>query len=175
MDRVRSCTGAHGVHAAVRLVRLQPFDAAQLAELMSWFPDEGACRIWGGPGFRFPFTPATFRQDAKLDTLSTWALVDDDGGLAGFGQYYLRLGRCHLGRLAIAPAMRGRGIGSELVHELCRRGAAGLGVDSFSLFVMPGNERALRLYARLGFQPMTYPELSPGFEGAIYMIKSQPQ
>jgi ribosomal protein S18 acetylase RimI-like enzyme len=71
--------------------------------------------------------------------------------------------------------MRGHGIGSELVHELCRKGAADLGVDSFSLFVMPGNERALRLYARLGFQPMPYPEPAAGFDGAIYMIKPKLQ
>lgn len=175
MDRVRFCSIAHGVRAAGRLVRLQPFDETRLAELMSWFPDEGACRIWGGPGFRFPFTPATFRQDAKVDSLATWSLVDSDASFVGFGQYYLRVGRCHLGRLAITPAMRGHGIGSKLVHELCRKGAAELGIDSFSLFVMPGNERALRLYARLGFQPTPYPEPSPGFEGAIYMIKSKPQ
>lgn len=154
-------------------VRLQRFEVAQLPELMSWFPDQGACTVWGGPGFRFPFTPETFRADARLDSLSTWALMDDDRQIVGFGQFYLRVGRCHLGRLAIAPALRGRGLGSTLVRELGRIGAADLGVDSYSLFVLPGNERAMRLYQRLGFSVASYPEPTPMFEDCIYMVAAQ--
>jgi len=154
-------------------VRLQRFSLAQLPGLMSWFPDKEACTVWGGPGFRFPFTAETFGNDAKLDSLSTWALMDDAGALAGFGQYYLRVGRCHLGRLAIAPGLRGRGLGTTLVHELCRVGSAALGVDSCSLFVLPGNERAMRLYQRLGFSAAQYPEPSPMFEDCSYMVASR--
>jgi ribosomal protein S18 acetylase RimI-like enzyme len=151
-------------------VQLQRFEDAQLPELMTWFPDREACTVWGGPGFRFPFSADTFREDTKLDRLSTWALLDDDRALAGFGQYYLRAGRCHLGRLAIAPGMRGLGLGSTLVRELCRVGSADVGVDSYSLFVMPGNERALRLYQRLGFAAVAYPEPAPMFEDCVYMV-----
>lgn len=155
------------------IVKLQSFDGRQLPELMSWFPDLRSCRTWGGPDFRFPFTEASFREDAKLDSLRSWALLDEVGALAGFGQFYLRAGRCHLGRLAIAPALRGRGLGSTLVHELGQRGKSELGVDSFSLFVLPGNERALRLYQRLGFSAAQYPEPLPAFEGCIYMVASR--
>ena len=137
---------------------------------MSWFPDERSCRTWGGPEFRFPFTEGTFAEDAKLTSLPTWALVQGAGAFVGFGQFYLRAGRCHLGRLAIAPALRGRGLGSRLVHELCQRGKADLGVESFSLFVLPGNERALRLYQRLGFTAVPYPEPLPGLKATIYMV-----
>jgi ribosomal protein S18 acetylase RimI-like enzyme len=63
--------------------------------------------------------------------------------LAGFGQYYLRAGRCHLGRRAVA---------------------------TYSLFVLPGNERALHLYQRLGFEPACYPEPDPVFDDCIYMV-----
>jgi len=153
-------------------MRLQAFEQRWLAELMGWFPDTDACRVWGGPGFRFPFTATTFREDARLDSLPTWALVDDDGRFVGFGQYYLRVGRCHLGRLVVAPARRGRGLGSTLVHELCRQGAAELGTQSCSLFVLPGNERALNLYRRLGFVPVPYPEAAPTFDGCVYMVRS---
>jgi ribosomal protein S18 acetylase RimI-like enzyme len=152
------------------MLTLEPFEGGQLPELMRWFPDRQSCQTWGGPDFRFPFTEATFRADARLGELPCFALVDDDGRLAGFGQYYLRLGRCHLGRLAIAPGRRGRGLGTTLVHELGRRGQAALGVSGLSLFVLPGNERALRLYRRLGFCEATYPEPLPGMEGCVYMI-----
>ena len=146
---------------------------AWLPELMSWFPDRDACHAWGGDNFRFPFTEATFREDAKLDSLPTWALVGDDGAVAGFGQYYLRVGRCHLGRLAIAPNKRGQGLGNTLVRELCRKGSAELSADSFSLFVLPGNERALRLYKRLGFSEVPYPEALPAAGLDVYMVASQ--
>jgi ribosomal protein S18 acetylase RimI-like enzyme len=153
--------------------RLQVFSEAWLPELMSWFEDAGACRVWGGPSFRFPFTRDTFRADARLDSLATFALATDEATLLGFGQYYLRAGRCHLGRLAIAPAHRGRGLGGSLVRELCRIGSAGLGVETYSLFVLPGNERAIRLYERLGFAPARYPEPDPMFDDCIYMVASR--
>ena len=149
---------------------LQRFDAARLPELMRWFHDAEACRVWGGPSFRFPFTPATFREDVRIDSLASWSLVDDSGKLAAFGQYYLRAGRCHLGRLAVSPALRGRGLGGTLIRELCRTGSAELGIATYSLFVLPGNERAMRLYQRLGFTPARYPEPGSAFDDCIYMV-----
>ena len=153
--------------------QLQAFDEAWLPELMGWFGHADACRVWGGPSFRFPFTRDTFRADARLDSLATFALTIDDATLIGFGQYYLRAGRCHLGRLAIAPAHRGRGLGGALVRELCRIGSADLGVETYSLFVLPGNERAIRLYERLGFAPARYPEPDPSFDDCVYMVASR--
>jgi predicted GNAT superfamily acetyltransferase len=149
---------------------LQPFSESQLAELMTWFPDRTSCQTWGGPGFRHPFTAETFRDDARLDSLPSWAMITPDGTLAAFGQYYPRLGRCHLSRLAVAPALRGHGIGTSLVRELCRQGGAELGVGSYSLFVLPGNEPAERLYRRLGFSAVPYPEPEPQFEACTYMV-----
>ena len=71
------------------------FDPALLPELMAWFPDAITLRTWGGPAFRHPFTPESFREDAKVDEIDSWSLVGDDGALAAFGQCYLRVGRCH--------------------------------------------------------------------------------
>jgi ribosomal protein S18 acetylase RimI-like enzyme len=151
-------------------MQLIPFSTNQLPELMRWFPDAASCRLWGGPEFRHPFTPASFREDAKVDSLPSWALVADDGSLVAFGQYYRRLGRCHLGRLAVAPDRRGRGIGSRLVRELAGVGTRELAADGLSLFVLPGNEPALALYRRLGFSAVPYPEPAPAFDGCIYMV-----
>jgi len=152
--------------------KFRRFDDAHLAHLMGWFADESACRSWGGPGFRFPFTETTFREDTRFATLQTWSLVDAEDELLAFGQYYLRVGRCHLAHLAVKPEFRGHRVGERLVLELCRVGSGELQVDSYSLFVMPDNTPALRLYDRIGFAPAAYPDPSLKIEGMVYMVAS---
>ena len=151
-------------------LKSQPFDGRWLPELMSWFPDALSCGVWAGPQFRFPFSEATFREDSRIGHLSSWSLPAADSSLGAFGQYYLRLGRCHLARLAVAPALRGQGIGGTLIRELCDRGCQELGTDSCSLFVLAGNAPALQLYRRLGFMEVTYPEPTSMVNGILYMV-----
>ena len=150
------------------------FDPAQLAELMAWFPDASALHVWGGPDFRFPFTPGTFRTDSKIDELDTWSLVAGNGELAAFGQCYLRVGRCHFGRVGVSPRLRASGLGSRLLREMAREGIAKFGARELSLFVRRDNEAAHRLYQRLGFRETPYPD--PAFmTDSRYMIAASIQ
>ena len=98
------------------------FDPDRLPDLMTWFGDAHELRTWGGPDFRFPFTPATFREDARVDAIDSFALVADDGALAAFGQCYLREGRCHFGRVGVAPRWRSAGLGTRLLREMAAWG-----------------------------------------------------
>jgi ribosomal protein S18 acetylase RimI-like enzyme len=140
-------------------------------ELMRWFPDRPSCAVWGGPEFRYPFTEATFREDVRLD-LPSFSVVGDAGELLGFGQYYLRAERCHLARLVVAPQHRGRGAGTFLIRELCRRGCRALNVKECSLFVLESNLAAFRLYCRLGFRTVPYPgEMPSALPGCLYMVR----
>jgi ribosomal protein S18 acetylase RimI-like enzyme len=54
--------------------------------------------------------------------------------------------------LAVAPAHRGRGIGTLLLSAL-ESELRVIGVDDLILGVLPGNEAAIRLYARRGYRP----------------------
>jgi ribosomal protein S18 acetylase RimI-like enzyme len=135
---------------------------------MRWFPSRESCQTWGGPEFRFPFTAETFRVDCHLE-LPSWALLDGRGTLCGFGQYYLRTGRCHLARLAIAPALRGRGLGGQLIELLSDAGKAVLGVEHCSLFVASANTAAMALYERLGFARAAYS--GDPLPGCHYMVR----
>ena len=56
----------------------------------------------------------------------------------------------HLIDLAIAPAARHRGMGSDVIISLVRAGHA-LGARHFTLAVLHSNDAARRLYGRLGF------------------------
>lgn len=145
------------------------FDPGQLPALMTWFEDAHSLRVWGGPEFRFPFTAATFREDAKVDSIDSFALVAEDGVLAAFGQCYLRIERCHFGRVGVAPLRRGQGLGTRLLAEMAAWGQGRFGPRELSLFVKHDNEAAHRLYRRLGFRESPYPD--PTFiPDAHYMI-----
>ena len=131
-------------------VRFARFDPAQLPELATWFDDADSLRTWGGTQFRFPFTPDSFREDSKVDEIASFALGGEDF-LAAFGQCYLRIERCHFGRLAVSPHRRGQGLGTRLIRELSGWGLGEFGSRELSLFVNRNNVDAIRLYRRLGF------------------------
>jgi len=151
-------------------LRLEPATPAHALEMMGWFASLESCRVWGGPEFRYPFTVASFREDCRLAKLPSFALLDAADTLHGFGQYYLRAQRCHLARLVIAPAQRGRGFGTELLELLASAGRAALGVEQCSLFVACANTAALALYQRMGFAHAPYPD-GPGLTGAHYLVR----
>ena len=151
-------------------VRLIEATKAHVPEMMTWFPTEHSCRVWGGPEFRFPFTVDTFLADSKLLSLASYALIRESDELCGFGQFYLRVGRCHLARLAVAPAHRGQGFGTQLIEMLQREGKKTLGVTESSLFVHVSNTPAIALYERLGFTRSPYSEPGLAIPNGLYMI-----
>ena len=151
-------------------MKFQRFDTSQVTELMAWFTDAGQLETWGGPDFRFPFTAATFREDAKVDSIDSFSLVSEGGSLAAFGQCYLRVERCHFGRVGVSPRSRGQGHGTRLFREMAGWGHAEFGPREFSLFVNKANTEAHRLYLRLGFREMPYPEAMPHGMDAHYMV-----
>jgi len=151
-------------------LRLVPATDEHVAELMTWFRDPESTALWGGPDFRFPFTDASFREDAHWGRMPALAVVGPDGALLAFGQFYLRARRCQLARLAVAPDRRRQGLGTLLIRRLATEGCRRLTVDECSLFVAAANEPAVRLYRRLSFVETPLPEGETAFDGALYMV-----
>jgi ribosomal protein S18 acetylase RimI-like enzyme len=152
-------------------LRLLAADRDHVLQMMRWFPDRDSCRVWGGQTFRFPFTAETFLADSRFAQMPSYALLHSTE-LCGFGQYYLRTGRCHLARLAVAPARRGRGCGSWLIAQLMLTGARELGVAEWSLYVSTVNPAAIALYERLGFRRAPHTDSNAGVPTSHYMIKA---
>jgi ribosomal protein S18 acetylase RimI-like enzyme len=140
-----------------------------LVAMMGWFPDGHSCRIWGGPEFRYPFSERSFQEDSRFEVLPSYVHASERT-LIGFGQYYLRAGRCHVSRLAVSPALRGQGWGSRLLLALAELGSAALRAEQCSLFVAADNSRAARLYKRLGFEETPYPGSEPALRGSLYLV-----
>ncbi|SEA21159.1 GNAT family N-acetyltransferase [Microbulbifer marinus] len=151
-------------------MELVPATEAHLRSVMEWLPDARACKQWGGPTFRYPFTVEAFLDDCRWQELPSYALVDASGTPCAFGQYYNRLDHCHLGRLIVSPQMRGRGLGRQLIRLLVERGCNALRLDRCSLFVLRNNHAPRALYERLGFALCDYPESPDWLADCHYMV-----
>lgn len=131
--------------------------AADLEALMSWFPTAEDVNVWGGPRFRFPFTPETFIEDCHWPAMLTFVLRDATEMLA-FGQLYERHQRINLARLVVNPNRRGEGLGRRLVEALLDEGTQHFDCREYSLFVYRDNTTALRCYEGCGFRVTDYPK-----------------
>lgn len=83
-----------------------------------------------------------------------------DGAKAGYVWIETRGRILHLHAIILHPTVRGKGIGTRVVHELAREFASR--VDEIELGVQDSNAAALRFYERLGFRRLTVPT-APGF------------
>ncbi len=142
----------------------------QLVELMSWFSSEEQLTVWSGPNFSYPFDLKSFKRDLKLNMLSSFSMVSSEDDLLAFGQYYLRLGKCHLGRLVVNPHFRGKGVVASLIGQLSVLGKSDLNTQSCSLFVLDHNKSAIKAYTKLGFCITDYPE-KIALENCLYMVQ----
>jgi ribosomal protein S18 acetylase RimI-like enzyme len=139
-------------------------------EIMGWFPDKESVTLWGSPYTRYPLRDETFLADIYWDRISSRVARAEDGRLLGFGQFYLKLGRCHLARLVINPESRGQGLGEEFVAALMKHGSQDLGTEEFSLYVMTSNRPAYNCYKSLGFELADYPDGDAKLEDCVFMI-----
>jgi len=153
------------------MTKLHEVTNNHLLEVMSWFDDEQSFFTWSGPNFRYPYDLTSFREDLNLSELSSFVLLDDNLMLLAFGQCYLRIGRCHLGRLVVNPNCRGQGIAKQLISKLLQVGAKDLGVNEGSLFVLNHNKAAIKCYQSFGFAFSPYPDELP-IENCMYMTKN---
>lgn len=136
---------------------------------MRWFPDARSVDRWGGPRFRYPFTPGSFREDCRIDEVKSYCLRNPYGALCAFGQYYDRDDRAHLARLVTHPEMRRRGIGERLIRNLIMAAEREGGHEQCSLFVYKDNEPAYRCYLKFGFVVEAYPDDAP-LKGKCYFL-----
>jgi ribosomal protein S18 acetylase RimI-like enzyme len=116
-----------------------------------------------------------FRLPPLVETLEEIRAVLGDGmvlkavlstRIVGVVRARVADGTCHIGRLAVAPDLQGRGIGSRLVSAVEDRYFDE--VTRFELFTGPNSEPNLRLYRRLGYVDMPTPS---GREPLVFLEK----
>ncbi|MBV8915617.1 MAG: GNAT family N-acetyltransferase [Acetobacteraceae bacterium] len=98
----------------------RPFDPAEAAVVSSWIHDEADAVAWGGPGVHYPLDESQWAQMLADPARTLWTPTLD-GGLAGHFQLARdpRRNAVRLGRVAIAPGLRGRRLGTALARLAC--------------------------------------------------------
>lgn len=142
------------IRSPMRLTLRQP-EPADYQTLASWVPDAFNCLRWAGPRVSFPFTVAEFSDRLAVAGGESYFLAEERATPCAFGQHWVLVpGAVHLGRIIVAPAARGRGIGRMLCEQLIEQAIQRAGANIVTLRVYDDNLAAVKLYSRLGFVPV---------------------
>lgn len=118
-----------------------------------------------------PWTYNMFRQELDNEA-SYFCVMHMGGGIAGYGGFWLLVDEAHFTRVTVVPALRGNGLGRELMNHLVDAALA-RGAEIARLEVRESNISAIKLYEKMGFlregRRKAYYQTSN--EDAIVMVK----
>jgi [ribosomal protein S18]-alanine N-acetyltransferase len=100
--------------------------------------------------FSTPWPGNAYETELTTNRLARYIGAWRDTELLGFGGIWLMVDEAHVTTIAVAPELRGGGLGTALMLELLQEARRG-GARVATLDVRVSNEDAQRLYARLGF------------------------
>jgi histidine ammonia-lyase len=148
--------------------RVEPGDAGELLTLQRGaYVSEG--QIYENASIP-PLTQTLAELEAELaDTIALKATIGSR--IVGSARARLEDGTLHIGRIAVAPDMQGRGIGTALIERLEAGHAAG--AHTFALFTGDSNPANRRLYERLGYRETHLEELDFGVR-LVHFAKRAP-
>lgn len=134
------------------MFQIRPRADGDFSLVLAWVPDAESLYLFSGSRLRWPLDEGQLREMDRLPGLRAWMLIEL-GAVDPIGHFDLTLdgASARLGRVLVAPEMRGRGLGHVLVGFAIEQARA-LGARNLSLNVIVGNEAAIRTYERAGFK-----------------------
>jgi len=134
-----------------------------LTDLLSWVTSYEEMVQWSGPwNFSFPLDEqqlaSFFLAEVLDDGLQRTQFIALDRetqlpvGQIGYSRIWMRTNSAHLGPVIVHPAMRGRGIGSQMVKDVLKIGFGDLRLHRIELVVFDFNQTAIACYERAGFR-----------------------
>jgi ribosomal protein S18 acetylase RimI-like enzyme len=144
--------------------RLEPFDPAHAATVLSWARTPEERDAWASIPEREPDVSVFDRWHADED-VHPFGFFEDDR-LVGYGEVWedREEHEAELARLIVDPQMRGRRVGRSMVRLLVGRARA-LGYEDVWVRVVPSNTVAIKAYAATGFVRATAEQESAFNEG----------
>jgi RimJ/RimL family protein N-acetyltransferase len=142
------------------MIELIPFTPADIDRLAGWIPSLEAHLVWTAAVFEYPLPREPFerfmRESAERRDRLFFKAVDSESGEAcghiELGAIDHRNRSLRIGRVLLAPAFRGRGLGMEMMRAALALAFDGLGMHRVELGVFDMNPRAIASYERVGFR-----------------------
>jgi RimJ/RimL family protein N-acetyltransferase len=141
---------------------LQPFTADDIDRLISWIPSAEFLLQWAGPAYHFPLTRDQLeaflaRSSGEEPINLPFKAVDADAGETIGHIELLSIDRPNrsltIGRVLIGPAaLRGRGVGGQLIRAALQIAFEDLKMHRVDLSVFDFNTSAITCYERAGFR-----------------------
>lgn len=138
-------------------ITLRPLAMSDLDAIMEWINDPEVTRNFAGLSKEI----TREQEEAYLERVLAdsnerlWAVVDPQGrylGNAGIHKIYWPARNGRLGVVLGGRGARGRGLGTEVVRLLCRKGFGELGLHKLWLMHYATNDRMAHIAQKLGFQ-----------------------
>jgi ribosomal-protein-alanine N-acetyltransferase len=102
--------------------------------------------------FTTPWTAEAFINELTHNHFAHYIVMEDHTGIIGYGGMWTIIDEAHVTNIAVRHDRRGLGLGEKLLqHQIAA--AIECGMKRMTLEVRVSNERAQRLYERLGFEP----------------------
>lgn len=102
--------------------------------------------------FATPWSPDAFYTELTKNLFAHYFVLEQDEQVVGYAGMWVLLDEAHVTNIALREAFRGRGLGERLLREMMAV-AWQRGAKRMTLEVRVSNERAQRLYRKLGFEP----------------------
>lgn len=150
------------------MTTLRAATISDLETVASWVTNSEECRLWAGPRVPYPIELESLAELIGLTPSNSFSLLDERI-LVAFGQLLIKdESRFHLARLIVAPSLRGRGYGKDLVQALLQKARAA-SFARVSLSVAAWNTSAIALYSSFGFREAPRPSEEPKSPDSMYM------
>jgi RimJ/RimL family protein N-acetyltransferase len=160
------------------MIELQPFQKEDCDRLISWIPDARFLMQFAGPKYTFP-----------LDRLQIYKTMEKTEG--NEPSYYMfkavllpenkvighielmnidrQKSTTHIGSVIIGdPAIRGNGLGAEMINKAVDFAFNIIGVDEVTLSVYDFNKPAISCYKRSGFEEYRFKSKGRRFENEYW-------
>ena len=142
------------------MIELIPFTEADIDPLLGWIRSHEDLLLWTASSFGYPLPREHIRQHlrdraTRGDRLIFKAVDSESGEAVG----HIELGALdrhnqslRIGRVLLAPAVRGRGLGGAMMRAALAYAFDVLHVHRAELGVFDVNPRAVACYERVGFR-----------------------